>query len=227
MNKADIVSINVGTPQNMQYNNKEVSSGIFKKGVEGPIVLSYLNLEGDGQADLKHHGGRDKAVCVYPHEHYPYWESLLGRQLELGAFGENLTLRGWVEQDICIGDIFKLGEATVQISQPRQPCYKLSARYGVSDIPVRMQDTGYTGFYLRVLEEGYVRRQDGLIRLTSHPLAISLNFANQIMHHDKENTQAIRQILEVDALSSSWRLTFEKRLEGLVNDTTERLTGQS
>ncbi|RUT36609.1 MOSC domain-containing protein [Paenibacillus zeisoli] len=227
MNKANIVSINVGTPQMMQYNSKEVISGIFKNGVDGPLFLSYLNLEGDGQADLKHHGGRDKAICVYAYEHYPYWESQLERPLGLGAFGENLTIQGWIEQDVCIGDVFKFGEATVQISQPRQPCYKLSARYGEPHIPVKMQDSGYTGFYFRVLQEGYVSREDGLTRLTSHPKAITVDFANHIMHHDKENTEAIMRILEVEALSSSWRLTFEKRLKGLGNDTTERLTGQS
>ncbi|MNH83949.1 6-N-hydroxylaminopurine resistance protein [compost metagenome] len=212
MNNADILSINVGTPQQMQYNNKQVLSGIYKKQVDEPLYLSFLNLEGDGQADLKHHGGKDKALCVYAHEHYPYWESLLGRPLGLGAFGENLTIQGWVEKDICIGDIFKFGEATVQISQPRQPCYKLSARYGAPDIPVKMQDSGYTGFYFRVLEEGHVSCQGGLTRLTSHPQGITVAFANHIMHHDKENTEAIQRILEVDALSSSWRLTFEKRL---------------
>ncbi|WP_433946448.1 MOSC domain-containing protein [Paenibacillus sp. SN-8-1] len=226
MNNSNILSINVGTPQQLQYNNKQVMSGIYKMQVDEPLFLSFLNLEGDEQADLKHHGGKDKAICVYAHEHYPYWENLLGRTLGLGAFGENLTIQGWIEKDLCIGDVFKFGEATVQISQPRQPCYKLSARYNAPDIPVKMQESGNTGFYLRVLQEGYVKRQDGLTLLTPHPKGITLAFANQIMHLDKENSEGIKRILEVDALSSSWRATFEKRLNGLETDTSERLRGQ-
>ncbi|USB34780.1 MOSC domain-containing protein [Paenibacillus sp. YPG26] len=227
MGNAVIRSINVGTPQQMQYNKKAILSGIFKQQVEEPLFLSRLNLEGDRQADLKFHGGPDKAICVYAYEHYPYWESLLERSLVPGAFGENLTIEGLVEKDVCIGDIFKFGEATVQISQPRQPCYKLSARYGIPEIPVKMQETGYTGFYLRVLQEGHVSREDGLIRLSSDPLGITVAFANRVMHQDKGNLEAAQRILEVEALSSSWRATFEKRLNGIERDTSERLTGQS
>lgn len=148
-----ILSLNVGMPKQIQFNQKDVSTGIFKSATDEYLYLSYLNFEGDGQGDLVHHGGKEKAVCVYPYEHYPFWENELRRPLDYGAFGENLTIKGLLESDVCIGDVFKLGKAIVQVSQPRQPCYKLSIKYGVPDMPLKVQQTGYTGFYFRVLEE--------------------------------------------------------------------------
>ncbi|GGG20048.1 MOSC domain-containing protein [Paenibacillus aceti] len=225
MENAKIISINIGKPIQVQYNNREVSTGIFKKSIDEPVFLTSLNFEGDGQADLVHHGGRDKAVCVYPYEHYPYWEQELGRALKYSAFGENLTTQGLLETEVCIGDIFQLGEAVVQVSQPRQPCFKLSVRYGAPDMPMKVQETGYTGFYFRVLQEGLVSKSDNLIRTSRHPKGISVSYANQIMHRDKNDREGIKKILEVEELSASWRKTFVKRLEGNVTDTKERLTG--
>jgi len=113
----------------------------------------------------------------------------------------------------------------VQVSQPRQPCFKLSVRYGVPDMPLKVQETGYTGFYFRVLQEGFVSKSDGLIRTSRHPKRISLSYANHIMHQDKGDIEGIKKILEVEELSESWRKTFVKRLEGSATDTKERLTG--
>ncbi|NRR02758.1 MOSC domain-containing protein [Brevibacillus sp. RS1.1] len=223
--KIEILSINVAKPKQVQYQNKEVSTGIYKTPTTKALYLSFLNLEGDGQADLVHHGGKEKAVCVYPYEHYPFWEAQLQRELPIGAFGENLTIRGIVETDVCIGDIFQLGEAVVQISQPRQPCYKLSVRYGVPEMLVKVQETGYTGYYFRVLKEGLVSHTDGLIRLSSHPKAITVSYANRIMHQEKDNIDGMKKLLEVEELSSNWRATFTKRLSGVEIDTRERLTG--
>ncbi|WP_411828327.1 MOSC domain-containing protein [Paenibacillus elgii] len=223
----EIVSINTGKPKEVQFNSKDVSTGIFKTPVDGELFLSWVNFEGDGQADLVHHGGREKAICVYPYEHYPFWEKELQRTLAYGAFGENLTVRGLLEEDVCIGDMFKLGEAIVQVSQPRQPCYKLSVRYGLPDMPVKLQETGYTGFYFRVLKEGVVSRCDGLTRIFSHPKGITVSYANRIMHRDKDHVEGIKKILEVEELSVNWRKTFAKRLDGIATDTTERLTGHA
>lgn len=226
MGKATIVSLNVGTPSSLTYRNKEVLTGIMKRPVSGRVFLSTLNFEGDAQADLIHHGGKEKAVCVYPYEHYAYWEKELNRPLEYGAFGENLTTEGLLEQDVCIGDVYQIGEAIVQVSQPRQPCYKLSVRYGLTDLPVKVQDTGYTGYYFRVLQEGYVSKGDALTLLRRHPYGITISFANQIMHHDKKNVEGIRRILAVESLSKNWRSTFQKRLDGEWTDSKKRLTGQ-
>ncbi|KIL41816.1 cytoplasmic protein [Gordoniibacillus kamchatkensis] len=227
MNGAEILSINVGMPKTIPYQSKDISTGLFKHPVKEPLFLSWVNFDGDGQADLVHHGGREKAVCVYPYEHYPFWEQELGQALPYGAFGENLTVRGLLETDVCIGDTFLLGEAIVQVSQPRQPCFKLSAVYGRPDMPLIVQDTGYTGFYFRVLQQGNVSASDGLIRLAPHPEAITVEYANRIMHHEKENLIGIRKILEVQELSVNWRNTFLKRLEGHETDSRERLTGNA
>lgn len=225
MRQIEILSLNTSKPIEVQFHHKDVSTGIFKTPVDGELFLSWLNFEGDGQADLVHHGGREKAVCVYPYEHYPFWEKQLQRTLEYGAFGENLTVRGLLEEDVCIGDMFKLGEAIVQVSQPRQPCYKLSVRYGLLDMPLKLQETGYTGFYFRVLKEGVVSRRDGLVRIFAHPKGITVSYANRIMHREKDHIEGIKKILEVDELSVNWRRTFQKRLDGIEGDTTERLTG--
>ncbi|WP_106769808.1 MOSC domain-containing protein [Paenibacillus faecalis] len=225
MRTAEILSINIGKPIQVQFKNKEISTGIFKTPTNDPLFLSWLKFEGDGQADLVHHGGREKAVCVYSFDHYSYWEKELQKTLEYGAFGENVTIRGMVETEVCIGDIFKLGEAVVQISQPRQPCYKLSVKYDKPDMPLRVQETGYTGFYFRVLEQGMVSRSDRLIKLDSHSKAVSVSYANHIMHRDKNNIEGIQKILEVEELSASWRKTFLKRLEGSETNARERLTG--
>jgi MOSC domain-containing protein YiiM len=213
----EIVSINVGKPMNLVFNGKELLTGINKKPVSEPIFLSFLNFTGDGQADLVHHGGKDKAVCVYPYDHYAYWEKELGRKLEAAAFGENLTVKGVVEEDVCIGDMFQLGEAIVQVSQPRQPCYKLAKKYNVEDLPLRVQNTGYTGFYFRVLKEGWVTKESRLQLLSRHPLGITVSFANHIMYHDKYNQEGIERILSVQELSESWRTTLLKRLTKHVN----------
>ncbi|GAA0387548.1 MOSC domain-containing protein [Paenibacillus motobuensis] len=225
MKNAKIISINIGKPIQIQFNNKELSTGIFKTPNNDPLFLTWIGFEGDGQADLVHHGGRDKAVCVYPYEHYPYWENELNQALEYSAFGENLTTQGLLETEVCIGDVFQLGEAVVQVSQPRQPCFKLSVRYGVPDMPLKVQETGYTGFYFSVLQEGLVSNSDSLIRTSRHPKGITVSYANHIMHRDKNDTEGIKKILEVKELSENWRKTFVKRLEGSATDTKERLTG--
>ncbi|MEF2964219.1 MOSC domain-containing protein [Paenibacillus sp. M1] len=221
MGSIEVVSMNTGKPRPLQYNKKEVSSGIFKSPVNGPLFLSLLNLDGDGQADLVHHGGRDKAVCVYCYEHYPYWEEQLHRRLESGAFGENLTIRGITEQEVRIGDTFQFGEAVVQVSQPRQPCYKISARYGVPDMQLKVQETGFTGFYFRVLKEGNVSKSDSLILISHHPKAVTIADANRVMFGKDVPAEEIQKILDVDALSESWRDTLSKRLDRLESDTVK------
>jgi MOSC domain-containing protein YiiM len=213
-----IVSINVGKPMNLHFNGKELLTAIHKKPVSEPIFLSFLHFAGDGQADLVHHGGKDKAVCVYPYDHYAYWEKELGRELEAAAFGENLTVKGLVEEDVCIGDVFQLGEAIVQVSQPRQPCHKLAKKHNVEDLPLRVQNTGYTGFYFRVLKEGWVTKESFLRLLNRHPLGVTVSFANHIMYHDKSNKDGIERILRVNELSESWRAILRKRLNSVDTD---------
>lgn len=189
------------------------------------MFLSFTNLKGDGQADLRYHGGKDKAVCVYPFEHYAYWENQLNRPLSFGAFGENFTSLGLLESEVCIGDIFAVGSSILQVSQPRQPCHKLAKKFNVTDLAAQVQDTGFTGFYFRVLQEGFVDKTDLVILKERNEHQITINFANQLMHHDKGNQNGIQKILAVQGLSNSWFHTLSKRLEGQDQDTTPRMFG--
>lgn len=222
---AAIVSINVGLPAVLLHKGKEVTSGIGKQPVYQPVHLNMLNFEGDGQADLRHHGGPDKAVCVYPSEHFPYWERVHGRTFGPGAFGENLTTQGILESNVCIGDVFRLDEAIVQVTQPRQPCFKLSVKYDWPKLPLLVQETGFTGYYFRVLKAGNVKLDAALVLQERISEAATVSYANQLMHVDKQNRKGMEQLLRNPALSESWRKTFMKRLDGEIQDPAARLRG--
>ncbi|WJH37152.1 MOSC domain-containing protein [Paenibacillus sp. CC-CFT747] len=210
-----IESLQVGKPAAMRYGRQELYTGINKEAVHGPLFLNELNLEGDGQGDLKHHGGPDKAVCVYPYEHYAYWEKELNRKLAYGAFGENVTASGLTESDVCLGDTYRLGRALVQVSQPRQPCFKLARKHDVPDLAQRVQLTGLTGYYFRVLEKGEVSPGDAIRLVDRHPLQVTVEAANGIAYHEPDNREGLLQLLEVKELSKSWREWLRPRLEAM------------
>lgn len=209
-----IESLNIGLPVKENFYGREITTGIRKQPVSGPVRLGRLGFEGDGVADKKHHGGEDKAVCVYSTEHYRFWEEeALGITLPPAAFGENFSVSALHEKEICIGDIFQAGTALVQVSQPRQPCSTLAARYGRSDMVKLVVNSGRTGFYFRVLQEGVVKRGDALVRRERDPQSITVSFANRTFHHDKKNFEAIERVLSLPALSASWRVSFLKLKE--------------
>ncbi|MCO4851653.1 MOSC domain-containing protein [Bacillus vallismortis] len=210
-----VLSLNLGKPQTLEYDGKKIETGIMKQPADSAVMLYRENFEGDGQADLKNHGGPDKAVCVYPAKHYPFWEEFLSRPLPSAAFGENLTVTGLTEENVCIGDVFQLDEAVVQVSQPRQPCVKLAKKFGVKEMVLKLQQTGYTGFYFRVLEEGRVAPGAKLELLSRGEKDISIQFANRIKYHDTKNLAAIERILSEDTLSESWRASFLKMRDRL------------
>jgi len=213
LKKPYIVSLNVGQPQTVAMDGTEITTGIYKQPVTTPLWLTKTNFVGDGQADLIHHGGPDKAVCAYPSEHFSAWERLYGRSFSAGAFGENMTLAGLVEKDVCIGDIFEAGTAILQVSQPRQPCVKLAKRHGLSDLPLHVQTTGYTGFYFRVLQEGTVQAGHPLQLMERSARPLSIEYVNHIYYVEKNNTEAMHAIVAEPALSEDWRRMFLKRLE--------------
>ncbi|NGZ75881.1 MOSC domain-containing protein [Saccharibacillus alkalitolerans] len=215
MKETTIASVNVGLPKVVPHGRKEVETGLFKYPVDGPVYLSRLGFEGDGQADLKNHGGADKAACAYSADRFPFWEKALLPKLEPGAFGENLSIEGGAEEDFCIGDTFEIGEAVVQLSQPRQPCFKLSVRYGVPELPAMVQETGYSGFYFRVLREGKVSAGDRVKLLERHPAGMTVMRANEIKYRLKDDADAIRSLLAVEELAMAWRGSLEKRLAEL------------
>ena len=156
-----LLSIQVGRPRKIQWRRRTVTTGIYKAPVEGRIMLRPHNLEGDEQADLSVHGGWDKAVYVYPSEHYAFWRiELPGMQLPYGMFGENFTTEGADESIVYIGDRFSIGSAVVEVTQPRMPCYKLGVRFERPDMPQRFHASGRCGFYLAVVTEGDVGAGD-------------------------------------------------------------------
>lgn len=216
MDNLFIESLNIGLPKKEVFNGKDIITGLCKRPVFAPLYLTKLGFEGDGVADLKHHGGADKAVCVYSIDHYPYWKKILGITLYPPAFGENLSVSNFHENNICIGDIFQLGTAVAQVSQPRQPCKTLAARYGRNDMLKLVVDSGRTGCYFRVLQEGTVKKGDKLIIMERDSHKITVSFANQIFHHDRKNPDGIEKILALTALSESWSQSFQKLKENLM-----------
>jgi MOSC domain-containing protein YiiM len=207
-----LLSVQVGKADSFQYQGKTQSTAINKKPVQLPIYLGSRHFSGDEQADLIYHGGVDKAVCVYAFEHYSHWEQFLEIPLTFGAFGENMTVLGMLEPDVCIGNIYLIGETLVQVSQPRQPCHKLGHRHNRVDLPLHVQKTGYTGFYFRVLQEGWVGINPSILLEKEDPLKVTISFANQIMFTDKRDPEGVRRILAVPSLSESWRQILSKRL---------------
>ena len=210
---ARLVSLNVGMPRSLAHGGGEVRSGIFKSSVGGALKLGEIGLEGDGQADLEHHGGADKAVCVYAVEHLPYWRERLGLGLEPGAFGENFSTQGMVETGVRVGDVFRVGTALTQVSQPRIPCYKLGARHGQKELALWVKETGLTGFYLRCLEPGEVRTGDTLLLEEKAEHGFTIAEANRVMHGDGGDVGGIERLLATPGLSAEWKRMLRSRLQ--------------
>jgi MOSC domain-containing protein YiiM len=177
-----VISVNVGRPQTVRWNGRDERTSIFKEPVPGHLRVRRLGLEGDEQADLTVHGGPEKAVYAYPSEHYAYWRTQLSlASLPWGSFGENLTLGGFLEDKVHSGDELRIGSATLAVTRPRFPCYKLGIRFGSMDMVKKFQDSGRSGFYLRVVEEGEVAAGDDveLIRENKSNPTISEVFVSQ------------------------------------------------
>jgi len=205
-----IKALNIGLPKRESFFGKEYLTGICKLPVPGPVRLTQQGFEGDGVGDRKNHGGADKAVCAYSLDHYPYWGRELGITLPDAAFGENLSVEGLHEEDVRIGDIYRAGTAVMQVSQPRQPCGTLAARYGRPDLVKVVSDSGRTGFYFKVLTGGLVKAGDPLVLTEPDPRGVTIAFANRIWHSDRQNREGIEKVLSVPALSGAWRKSFEE-----------------
>lgn len=192
---------------------KEWESAIFKHPVPGPLFTHHTGLTGDGHADTKNHGGFSKAINAYPHEHFTYWLDKLGLECLPGAFGENFTTQGITEEDIFIGDTFKVGEIIVQVSQPRQPCWKLDRKWKTKNLTSSVQQTGRTGWYFRVLQEGEVDAPDEFELIERPHPEWSIALANRIMYHEKGDWDAAHQLANCPALSESWQTLLLNRSE--------------
>ena len=208
-----VLSVNVGRPRQVLYKGRAVMTGIFKEPVEGLVAVGRLNLEGDQQADLQVHGGVDKAVYCYPHEHYEFWRRELDRDdLVMGQFGENLTTMGMLEEDVLIGDIYRIGTARVQISQPRMPCFKLGIRMDYPGILKPFLQSLRVGFYVRVLEEGQIAAGDAIERLERDESSLSVREVCRLFHFERDDHVALRRAADLAALPIEWRDGFLERL---------------
>ena len=206
-------SVNVSMPKEVAHKAKTVRSGIFKEPVAGRVMLRRLNLEGDGQADLWGHGGSFRAVLAYSVENYAYWARELGRDdFVMGQFGENFTVEGMPEDEVHVGDVFRIGGALFEVSQPRIPCYKLAMKMGIEGFENRFLASGRVGFYFRVLEEGEVGAGDDIRRVHTDPGRMTVRAVSEILFFDKENLDATRKALSIQALSHGWKGSFEERL---------------
>jgi MOSC domain-containing protein YiiM len=211
-----IISLNVGKPQLVIVNDQPVSTSIFKEPSADRVMLRTLNLDGDRQADLSVHGGPDKAVYVYPSEHYFFWKQELPEmELPWGMFGENLTTTGLLETETHIGDRFRVGSAEVKVTQPRMPCYKLAIRFERNDIIKRFLVSERTGFYLSVLKEGEVGAGDEFELLERNTSDVRVVDVVRLYSSDKRDVDLLRRAIASESLPNNWREHFRERLRKL------------
>ena len=216
-----ILSINVSEPGTVSYKGKNVTTGIYKKPLQGSVSLRATNIDGDKQVDLKNHGGLDKAVYAFPCEHYAFYQEHLGQgSFGYGEFGENLTTEGLVESCVHIGDQFKIGTSIVEVSQPRSPCFKLAMIMGAPKVVRFMLDSGRTGFYFRVIREGLIEAGE-VKRVFKNESAQSVEEIHNLLYLEIINVRELKRALLNPALGQSLREEFSKRLEKLNGIATE------
>ncbi len=209
----DVVAISIGGPREVEWRGSVVLTSIFKTLVSGRVNVALGNIEGDQQSDLSVHGGPDKAVYAYPAEHYDFWRSELpGFELPWGVFGENLTTRGLLEDDVWIGDRYRIGTAELVVTQPRMPCYKLAIRFGRVDMVKRFLQSGRSGFYLAVEREGEVGADDAIERIERSEMRLTVAEVVALYAKDSTNQSVLETASNHPSLPASWREYFRKRL---------------
>ncbi len=205
-----IESVNIGLPRTIEINGNHVETGIFKEATHERLMVRKLNIDGDGQADLRVHGGEFKAVYVYPHEHYSTWQSETGRDdFTFGQFGENLTTTGLLEDVVYVGNIYRMGDALLQVTQPRVPCFKLAIRMNDPKFTKMFMQKQRTGFYVRVLEEGEIGKGDAITLQKSDPQAITVRALNNLLYFEPDPELAHRA-LDVDGLAPGWHASIKE-----------------
>jgi MOSC domain-containing protein YiiM len=208
-----LISINVGLPRDVTWRGKTVRTSIWKSPVEGGVSVSKLNLDGDQQSDLTVHGGVDKAIYAYPCEHYSFWRSALPvPDLPWGAFGENFTTEGLLEDQVHIGDRLRAGSAEFIVTQPRMPCFKLGIRFDRPDMVKRFLQSKRTGFYLAVIHEGEVAAGDSIEFGERQESGLTITDIVNLYTVDSENQEFLRRATELPALPDAWKEYFRKRL---------------
>jgi len=208
-----LLSVNVSLPKEIEFKGKIVSTGIFKEPINERVKVGKLNIDGDGQADLIGHGGEFRAVYVYSHDNYSHWEKELSRDdFNMGQFGENFTVQGLLDQDVHVGDQYKIGSALFEVTQPRVPCYKLGIKMETEGFYSQILKSGRLGFYFKVLEEGEVGAGDSILPIKVDSNGMTIFEINQLMYFDKDNYSRFRDAIKIEELSPGWKKTFEDRL---------------
>jgi MOSC domain-containing protein YiiM len=208
-----LVAISVGRPREVQWHGRSVQTSIFKNPVSGRVHVTRFNVDGDEQSDLSVHGGAEKAVYAYPAEHYDFWgRELPDTELPWGALGENFTTEGLTEDEVCIGDRYRVGSVELVVTQPRMPCYKLAIRFGRSDIVKRFLQSRRSGFYLAVEREGEVSAGDPIERFARDERQLTVADVVALYAADSANQPLLQNASDHPSLPASWRDYFRKRL---------------
>ncbi len=209
-----LLSVNVGKPSNVSWQGKTVFTGVWKHPVSGPAMVRRLNIDGDGQGDTTGHGGEQRAVLVYQIQSYRYWQQHFGRDdFGYGQFGENLTVDGMPDDEVCIGDRYRIGEAEFEVTQPRVTCYRVGMRMGEPEFPALLVSHHRPGFYMRVITEGRVRAGDRIVRTRTDPCGVTVAAADALLYLPGRDPAQLRVATQIPALSPGWRDSFRDLLE--------------
>ena len=206
-----VLSVNVGRPRLVEFRDTQVSTSIFKSPVGGRVTVRKLNLDGDAQADLSVHGGRDKAVYVYPREHYAYWQEKLGEDLANGSFGENLTTEGVSEEEICLGDELEIGSSLFAVTQPRTPCFKLQFRFQREDMTKLFFARRQFGFYVSVVREGEIGAGDEIKIVSRDENRVSVADVMRLFAGVVRDRELVERALRVTTLPTKWQESLRMR----------------
>jgi ferredoxin-NADP reductase/MOSC domain-containing protein YiiM len=209
-----LLSVNVGLPQDVAWHGRTVHTAIWKRPVEGPRLVRRLNIDGDGQGDLAGHGGEHRAVFVYQIDSYRYWQKQLGRDdFSYGQFGENFTVRGLADDQVCIGDRYRIGEAEFEVTQPRVTCYRVGIRMNDPRMPALLVSHHRPGFYFRVLREGPVQAGDEIVKVAAGPEAMTVAEVDALLYLPGHTREGVQRALRIPALPDGWRASFQALLD--------------
>src|SRR5579871_4168801 len=211
---ARLLSVNVGLPREIAWHGQTVRTGIWKSPVQGRRMVHRLNVDGDGQGDLTGHGGEQRAVFIYQMDSYRYWEKQLHRaDFTFGQFGENFTVDGLADTDVCIGDRYRIGDALFEVTQPRVTCYRVGIRMDEPRMAALLVSHGRPGFYFRVLEEGEVGSGDEIFKVSDGPEGMSVAEINELLYLPGHPRLKLERALRIPALSAGWRKSFQVLLQ--------------
>ncbi|MBT2224744.1 MOSC and FAD-binding oxidoreductase domain-containing protein [Nonomuraea sp. NEAU-A123] len=212
--RAKLLAINVGLPQDVSWHGRTVHTGVWKRPVTGPRMVRRLNIDGDGQGDLDGHGGEQRAVLVYQIDSYRYWQEQFGRDdFTFGQFGENFTVDGLPDDEVCVGDRYRIGEAVFEVTQPRVTCYRVGLRMGEPRLPALLVSHRRPGFYLRVLTEGRVEAGQEIVKIASGPEGMTVAEIDALLYLPGHSRERVARALRVPALSPGWQASFRALLD--------------